>query len=369
MPQTSLRLRIMLWFWGLLLAVFIPLYFFLAQTVRTDLVNHGQERATRQLEASCWLFSTQSFPDGEAGIQRWLTELGERLDVRMTYTINGRVAADSHVSDIRLPQVEDHALRPEIVQAARGQVGMDIRHSATIGRDLIYVAQSCPAQGVAEGDSVLRLALPMSNLYEQLETLKKRFFTILAVCLLISLLLSFWFSKNLLASIKNLVQLVSAVGAGAYDRRLHVSRASEFYPLVEAVNTMAQAISSHIKDVQEQKNRLQALFNGMSEAVMAVGRDGRIISVNPAFRRFFPKIQSIEGKTLLEATLEPELGTAMQRILRELPEHSEGLLLRRSGGAELEARINTYEDPSGGLQAVIVIQDVSLPRRMEKIRR
>lgn len=369
MPQTSLRLRIMLWFWGLLLAIFIPMYFFLVQTVRMDLVNHGQERATRLLDASCWLFSDQHFYDGEPGIQKWVSDLGERLGVRMTYTINGRVAADSHVSDARLPRVEDHATRPEIMQAVGGELGMDIRRSETIGRDMIYAARECPPYNNAESDTVLRVALPMSNLYEQVETLKKRFFSILAACLLFSLLLSYWFSKNLISSIKNVVNLVSDVGAGAYERRLHVPRISEFHPLTEAVNNMAQAISSHVNEIREQRNRLEALFNGLSEAVIAVDRDGRIISVNPAFRRYFPKIHNIEGKTLLEATLEPDLGMAMQRILRDHPEQSEVLLLHGPGGTELEARINTYQDPSGGLQAVVVIQDVSLPRRMEKIRR
>lgn len=369
MPATSLRLRIMLWIWGLLLAIFIPMYIFLAHSVRTELVSHGQDQAQKLLDAACWTFSQQAFPAGEPEIQTWLTDLGKRLGVRMTYTINGRVAADSHVSDARLPQVEDHSTRPEIIQAVGGRVGMDIRHSATIGRDLIYVARKCSVADAGESDAVLRLALPMSNLYEQVDILKKRFFLILGACLLISLFLSFWFSKGLLSSIKKLVQLVSDVGAGAYDRRLHVSRSNEFFPLTEAVNSMAQAISNHISEVQEQKTRLEALFNSLSEAVVAVNRDGRIISVNPAFRLFFPKIQSVEGKTMLEATLEPDLAAALERTLRDRPEQSERLLLHRPGGAELEARINTYRDPSGKLQAVVVIQDVSLPRRMEKIRR
>ena len=369
MPATSLRLRIMLWIWGLLLVIFIPMYIFLPHSVRTELVSHGQERALKMLDAACWTFSQQPFPAGEQDIRTWLADLGGRLGVRMTYTLDGRVAADSHVSDVRLAQVEDHSMRPEIIQAVSGRVGMDIRHSATIGRDLIYVARKCPVDGVGERDAVLRLALPMSNLYEQVDILKKRFFLILGACLLLSLFLSFWFSKGLLTSIKKLVQLVSDVGAGAYDRRLYVPRTSEFFPLTEAVNSMAQAISGHINVVQEQKTRLEALFNGLSEAVIAVGRDGRIISVNPAFRRFFPKMKSIEGKTLLEATLEPDLAAAMERTLRDGPEQSERLLLQRPGGAELEARINTYRDPSGNLQAVVVIQDVSLPRRMEKIRR
>jgi two-component system, OmpR family, phosphate regulon sensor histidine kinase PhoR len=79
--------------------------------------------------------------------------------------------------------------------------------------------------------------------------------------------------------------------------------------------------------------------------------------------------RKLEGKTTLEATLEPELASAMERVLHGTSDQEERLLLHRPGGNELEARINTYQDPTGGQRAVLVVQDVSLPRRMEKIRR
>ncbi len=367
MAKSSLRFRILALFWGLLLVVFIPMYVFLAQTVRSDLIDHGQDRAKKLLNATCWQFLSTGFHGDEAAIQAWVTELGRRMDVRLTYTVNGRVAADSHVRADRLAEVEDHGTRPEIMVAREGRVGTDIRLSGTIGRDLIYVAQRCPMGDETAG--VLRIALPLSNLYDQVDILKKRFFIILGICLIVSLLLSFWFTQTIFSSIRRLVSLVSDVGRGAYDRRLHVDRGSEFSPLAEAVNTMAEEISRHVNHMEEQKAQLEALFNGLSEAVLTLGQNGRIVSANPAFRKFFPKLQKLEGKTILEATLEPELASAMERVLHGTSDQEERLLLHRPGGNELEARINTYQDPSGGQRAVLVVQDVSLPRRMEKIRR
>lgn len=367
MVKSSLRFRILALFWGLLLVVFIPMYIFLAQTVRSDLIDHGQDRAKKLLNATCWQLLSAGFHGNEAAMQAWATELGGRMDVRLTYTVNGRVAADSHVRADRLAEVEDHGTRPEIMVAREGRVGTDIRLSGTIGRDLIYVAQRCPMGDETAG--VLRIALPLSNLYEQVDILKKRFVIILGICLIASLLLSFWFTQTIFSSIRRLISLVSDVGKGAYDRRLHVDQGSEFSPLAEAVNTMAEEISRHVNHMEEQKAQLEALFNGLSEAVLTLGQNGRIVSANPAFRKFFPKLQKLEGKTILEATLEPELASAMERVLHGTSDQEERLLLHRPGGNELEARINTYQDPSGGQRAVLVVQDVSLPRRMEKIRR
>jgi two-component system, OmpR family, phosphate regulon sensor histidine kinase PhoR len=367
MLPSSLRLRILICFWGLLLILIIPLYLFLTHTVRSDIITHGQERAQKLLDATCWLTEDRAFPGGEKAVQNWLTQMGSRLNARLTYTLQGRVVADSHVRWERIPAVEDHGERPEIMAAQRGQTGSDIRRSDTIGRDLIYVAQACAVDEDENG--VLRLALPLSNLHEQVDTLKKRFFVFLGAGFAASLFLSLWFTRSILGPIQKLISLVSDVGQGAYHRRLHVSRNNEFFPLVEAVNTMAHDISRHVHDMEEQKSQLEALFNGLNEAVLTVGQDGRIVSANPAFRKFFPKIQNIEGRPVLEATLEPDLAQAMQRTLSGQSSQEERLLLQRPGGNELEAKIHTYHDPSGKLRAVVVVQDVSLARRMEKIRR
>ncbi|HDQ39609.1 MAG TPA: HAMP domain-containing protein [Desulfonatronum sp.] len=367
MAPSSLRMRILFWFWGLLLLVFIPLYIFLAHTVKNDLLAHGQDRAEHLLEAACWLFSSQADGTNHTFMQNWITEFGSRLETRLTYVSAGRVLADSHVHEQRLDHVEDHGNRPEILAALQGRTGFDIRRSATIDRGLIYAARLCPVDAFPQG--IYRVALPLSELYGRLDTLKTRFLSILVACLLASAAASFLVTRNILTSLKNMVGLVSEVGKGAYDRRVHVEQGSEFAPLAEAVNAMAAAISSHVKAMREQKAQLEALFNGLSEGVLTVDQQGRILSVNPAFMRFFPMVQHMEGKTIIEATLEPDLAAAVQRILESRSQQEESLLLSRPGGRELEAKINIYRDPSENLRCVVVVQDVSLPRRMEKIRR
>ncbi len=367
MPTKSLRMRILFLFWGLLLLVFIPLYLFLAHTVKNDLLLHGQTRARHLLEASCWLLANSSLSEDPEKIQTWVIDLGSRLGARLTVVQDGRVLADSHVHQQRLDSVEDHGSRPEILAALQGRAGMDIRRSATIGRDLIYTATICPAQSLSR--PVLRLALPVSELYDRLETLKNRFLAILAACLAASAVLCYLLTRGIAASINNTVELVSKVGQGAYNQRMIVPPGNEFAPLAEAVNSMAAAISSHVTTMQEQKAQLEALFNGLSEGVLTLDQDGRIISANPAFQRLFPMLSRIEGETLLAATLEPDLDAAVKKMLQQGTEQEACLLLSRPGGRELEARINLYHDPSGKVRCVVVVQDVSLPRRMEKIRR
>ena len=90
--------------------------------------------------------------------------------VRVTViTADGRVLADSQ-SD---PQtMENHAARPEILEAMAKGDGRSIRHSVTINRDLLYYAVR---QNTSVGSStVLRFALPLETVDEVLRSFRRR---------------------------------------------------------------------------------------------------------------------------------------------------------------------------------------------------
>src|SRR5688500_14414660 len=68
----------------------------------------------------------------------------------------GRVRADTDVPDAELPQVENHATRPEVSAALRGERGTDTRRSTTTSTEFMYVA-------VRGGPGVVRVAMPLDQ--------------------------------------------------------------------------------------------------------------------------------------------------------------------------------------------------------------
>ncbi len=365
----SLRFRLLLWFWALLLAALTPIYFFSVQAVREDLVEDGRQRARHIVDTACWLLAEQGAADAGTA-DAWAKGFSQRIGARLTLLESGRVLLDSDVALGDVASLEDHATRPEVLAAQSGGVGMDIRRSATIGRDLIYAARACPAIQGLHGPAVVRIALPLAQLDEQTRRLKGRILGILAMGLCFSAALSFWASHGVTSSIQELSGLVADIGRGAYGRRVRVYTGSEFAPLVEAVNRMAGDIQRHVGMVEEQKAELEALFNGLSEGVMTVDGEGRVVSLNPAFRRLFPGAANAAGKAVLEATLDAELARMVGRALaRDAGPGPERILLTTQAGREIEARAEAYPAPSGARRAVVVIQDVSQLRRLEKVRR
>jgi len=93
-------------------------------------------------------------------LEDWAKQASARAQARVTIVDRkGTVLADSEHDP---ETMENHAGRPEIRQAYAGQVGVSIRHSATLDRDLCYVALRFPYRG--DANSILRLAVPLEEL-------------------------------------------------------------------------------------------------------------------------------------------------------------------------------------------------------------
>jgi two-component system phosphate regulon sensor histidine kinase PhoR len=103
----------------------------------------------------------QKTPDDISALTEKIASGGNRL--RVTFLNNeGRVLSDSMAD---ADTMENHAGRPEVVKAMAGEIGTDVRHSATTGLQTIYVAKR-----VGDG-LILRLSYPVSTTREFLRLL------------------------------------------------------------------------------------------------------------------------------------------------------------------------------------------------------
>ena len=105
------------------------------------------------------------------GLHAWVNQM-QVGGVRVTViTSQGLVLADSQ-SD---PQtMENHANRPEVIEALAQGTGHSVRHSVTINKDLLYYAVR---QQTAAGQPVLlRFSLPFESVASAVAEFRKTFF-------------------------------------------------------------------------------------------------------------------------------------------------------------------------------------------------
>jgi two-component system, OmpR family, phosphate regulon sensor histidine kinase PhoR len=177
-----------------------------------------------------------------------LRQVARSLVFRLTVVRDdGRVVFDSEVSRDSLANVENHAARPEILQARTEGFGSDRRHSHTVGHDFLYSARRItgPALGTLDSGYV-RVALPLTEVAVVDDRIQKIIWAVGLLAIVISALVSYQVSKRITRPILGLANTASQIQQGNLNQRATIASTDEIGALGEALNAMAEKLSSDI---------------------------------------------------------------------------------------------------------------------------
>jgi hypothetical protein len=136
----------------------LPAFFFLRDAL-TESLEASEERALLERAESV---RSRLINVSANDLDHALRTDAELLGLRITLVDrSGRVLADSEVPLDKIPAMETHANRPEIASAFATGSGSAVRLSASIGRELVYVAIPLDPSRT----TVVRLAGPRSKIH------------------------------------------------------------------------------------------------------------------------------------------------------------------------------------------------------------
>jgi two-component system phosphate regulon sensor histidine kinase PhoR len=369
--KISFRSRLLLSFWGVLfLALLLPSIYY-RKTLSEDIRADTRSNAIHQLNLAYWLLSQEEPLENAGLLQQWCKTLGDYLGTRITYVArDGTVIADSQVSFSRVPAMDNHANRPEIIQAYKEGLGTSSRYSTTLERNLIYAARTNEGRGSIPA-GVIRVAVPFSEVKRKLDRLGRNFILTVLLAFGATILISYLLARQLEAPLRSMIRAAEAIGSGDYGKRIRIFPGQEFSPLAQAINKMAESIEKQIHTITEQKQQLEAILNGMAEGVMVLDSRGRIRTVNPALASIIPHPPATIGRRPLEVVLSSELQRACDQVMAasdELPVQPHNLEISLGEGRAFDVNIVQLRDRQGGLGAIVVFHDISELKRLEKIR-
>ena len=290
----------------------------------------------------------------------------------------GNVLGDTAGKAQPVTSLDNHADRPEIQEAlAKGQ-GFAIRPSGTLDVDLAYAATRL-------GDGrLLRLSVPLESLRRLIESRLSVFSQIGLLTAALSLLLAIMLSGALRRSLSQMIAVVEAISLGNFQRRLRRIPGSEFAPLADAVNRMAENIEEHMRAAADQTAQLESILDTMSDGVLVLGPHGRIRRCNRALARNFPDAAAARGAQVVEIIPSPALQQAVEDVLAA-PESgcgkADGNSCNESGkvqrhlhldlpsGQVMSVCLSRPAGPDRHLGAVAVFHDITELMRLERVRR
>jgi two-component system phosphate regulon sensor histidine kinase PhoR len=230
---------------------------------------------------------------------------------------DGAVLADSRFSP---GELENHGDRPEVRAALGGGEGRARRSSESLGIELLYAA--LPVYGPRGISGVFRLSLETPSFFRRVSAAALPFLALGSLFFLAALGAVYLFSRSLSRSFAGLIGIAGLVhSAGQFQRVIGsprlISDTREFMALERALKSMAAELSARIESARAGERRLQAILNGMSEAVFAMDEGLMLRLVNRQARLIFGIGDEGASLSLLEATHSAELEETARTVLAE----------------------------------------------------
>ena len=321
-------------------------------------------------------------------IKREYFPLGAEDTYRLTLiTVTGDVLWDSHVTD----RLVNHIDREEIIEALEGNAGISYRESISTKIRRIYYA--LPVFSSAnEKIGVFRLSISIPGFSARISPIISSFSIFVIFFIIVAVWAIYIFSRSISSSVCRLVDIVQEGAPLLPGFNSSEPVKSEFKSLEKAMLALTEELNIRYELIKSEGSRLQAILNGMSEAVFAMDDSFKLHLVNPKARELFNLgNQNIKTMTLLEATHSAEL-TEIARsainsslpIEKELTFHSgseqyfqvyASPLLRGASQHEVKTG-NTYDGSADrnithteGIGVVLVLQDITRLVKLERIRK
>jgi two-component system phosphate regulon sensor histidine kinase PhoR len=237
-------------------------------------------------------------------------------DVRARVTIvtlDGRVVADTEVSGPELLALENHKNRPEVQAALATGMGLSMRHSATVGRDLLYAAVPVYHGGKVIG--VSRVALSLDAVDDQVGALQRAVGLALLMAFGITTLLSFALSSSLAGPLQEVMDAARRFAAGDLSARTRVRRHDELGELAQILNRSADQLQDRLSEIARDQARQEAILSAMEDGVLVVDHRGTVILANNALRRGL-ELREPVGRHYVEVVRQREVGEVLEGVLR-----------------------------------------------------
>jgi signal transduction histidine kinase len=331
----------------------------LGLTLAADrILRRGLTRETAAaLEREARLVAVQIPADSLAWPQTAIT-LGRLIGHRVTLIDpSGRVRGDTDFPPDALPELENHADRPEVRAALDSGIGRSARYSVSTSENRLYVA----IRGGTPGLAVVRVSATLAVVDAQISAVQRAVMLAGAVAIVLAGLLA-WVGSRHYA--RPLVGLTAAAQDIAEERppTFPDSRVPEIAQHTRVLRTMHGQLVARFTDLRRQREESAALVEAMTDGVVATDARGVIHTCNAAARLLLRLDPAATPPPLVELFHDKAARELVEQVLAGRDVEQRELRL-----AERAVVVTGRPLPDGG--TLLVLRDISQLRRLETVRR
>lgn len=258
---------------------------------------------------------------------------------------DGTVIFDTHAESA---QMENHLQREEIQQALRYGIGSAVRRSDTLLEKRLYEAKR-----LSDG-SVLRISASRKTQWVLLAGMVQPVCIVAALAIALSAFLANRVSRKIVEPL-NRLDLEHPLANDTYE---------ELSPLLNRISQQHHKIAAQLQTLRQKQDELEQITANMHEGLVLLGRDGEVLSINPAAKEVFGVGDCI-GKSFLTVERSPEMTKAAESARQD---GRYELKCERRGRSYqfIFSRITSGEETMG---LVILAVDITEKEKAEQTRR
>jgi two-component system phosphate regulon sensor histidine kinase PhoR len=323
-------------------------------SIRHTWENSLRNDIERLLGQNAQTFALRTQNDHQHSLQEIAEEEARITGTRATIIArDGTVLADSEADP---KTMENHAGRPEIAMALKGNMGSDTRLSHTVGKEFLYVA-------VPSGNQIARLAYPLATVRTHIADIHNTLLRATALALLFALILSVIVAQLISSRLRRIVRFAEQVASGDLSARIAERGGDEIAQVATALDRTARRLEEHFAAVRESRAELEALLNSMNDGVIAVDPEMKVLWANQSIAGMIPRPVRM-GMPVTEVVRDPDFLSTLRAALESRQRES---TIATSLAGRGSFSITAEPLPDGGV--VSVLHDISAIERVEKTRR
>ena len=306
----------------------------------------------------------KTVPGNRLLLENKIKELGKEIQTRITIiSSDGTVLADSESNP---ETMENHNNRPEVIQARAKGIGQNIRFSATLSLDMLYLAIPFTEENLS--GKIVRVAIPLSQINYITRHVYRTVGITFLILMVVTVLMGFWLVRRIIQPLNSMVTVADAISHGDFSRKLPITSTDEIGTLAKTINFMSDELQQRFTEIREKSIILDTILSSITDGIIMINNESKIVFANIAASKLMDfDINKSIGRYIWEMIRHDKfIQFIKQSISNSSPNHGYADITSFSS-----RQLRVYCTPIAGLpdNFVIVIYDITEQTRYEQLRK
>ncbi len=216
---------------------------------------------------------------------------------------------------------------------------------------------------------------PVSSIYSGINAYIKRAAVVGISAIVLAVLVSIFFRRQLIGPIKKLSLGAKKIGSGEFDHKISIHTNDELEDLADTFNSMSANIQKLVSELKTnnlnlvtEKTKLNNIIRSVTDGIVALNREGQILSINPPAAELANQPgESLVGKKLVDvfAWLQDDKPLSVELDKPGAYQYSEVTLHHGAQIAYLDLVVSVINQHETDVATIITIHDLTKSRELD----